>query len=473
MTEPRPKRWTPSARMRILGWYLVLLATALTAALVIQRSYMLEQVVNDAELILDREVEEIRQLSGGINPATGEPFAGDVQAIFDIFIERNVPLAGEGVLTIVDGVPYKSDITGSYFRGTDLLQSWAQLTEPERGRIETDEGPVHYVAVPLEDGQSVGGVFVVTVFLQGELDKVDRAIRVGALVLGSVFVLASATAWLAAGDVLKPLRTTTETARTITESDLSRRIEVEGSDEIADLGHTFNAMLDRLEEAFDTQRRFVDDAGHELRTPITVIRGQLELIGEDPLERASTIALVTDELDRMSRIVEDLLALARAEQPDFVELHPLDLAEFLEEMAAKASGVSPTRVTVSESDPAVFPGDRQRLTQAVMNLIRNSFEHNPPGVTVTLAGTNSGRSVRISVTDDGPGIPPEAQSNLFERFYRGQPGKRRTEGAGLGLSIVRAIAEGHGGRVELDTGETGTTFTLVLPGIASQAEDLA
>lgn len=457
------RRWAPSTRMRILGWYLVLLATALIAALLIQRAYLLEQVVQEADLILDREAEEVRQLAGGLNPATGEPFAGDVQAIFDTFIARNVPLAGEGVLTIVDGVPYKSDITGSYFRGSDLLEHWATLEVAERLQVETDDGPMRYLATPLFDENGVNGVLIVTYFLQGQFDQVENVVRIGALVLGSIFVLASVAAWLAAGDVLKPLRLTTDTARAISESDLSRRIPVEGDDEVADLAHTFNDMLDRLERAFDTQQSFVDDAGHELRTPITVIRGQLEFLGDDPRERAATVAMVTDELDRMTRIVDDLLILARSEQPDFVTRHPIDLSEFLEEVAAKASSLSPSPVGLRAVDPGVFQGDRQRLTQAIMNLVGNAVEHGPPDVDIGIDGSIAAGKVRIAVTDNGPGIPSEVQARLFERFYRGHAGRRRTDGAGLGLSIVRAIVEGHDGTVEVDTGPNGTTFTLVLP----------
>src|SRR5690606_33083438 len=127
-------------------------------------------------------------------------------------------------------------------------------------------------------------------------------------------------------------------------------------------------------------------------------------------------------------------------------------------------------VRVTDANPAVFHGDRQRLTQAAMNLVRNAVEHGPPGVEVAVGGVINGTEVRLSVADNGPGIPPEVQTRLFERFYRGVPGRRRTEGAGLGLSIVRAIAEGHGGKVELDTSEEGTSFTLVLPATPVQDE---
>jgi signal transduction histidine kinase len=165
----------------------------------------------------------------------------------------------------------------------------------------------------------------------------------------------------------------------------------------------------------------------------------------------------------MSRIVEDLLVLARAEQPDFIQAHPIDLAEFANELAVKASSLSGRPVVVLPVDPAVVQGDSQRLTQAVMNLVRNAFEHTSPDVSVSLGAHANGTWTRISVTDDGQGIPADERQRLFERFARGRSGRRRTEGAGLGLSIVKAIAEGHGGTVELETGDQGSTFTIVIP----------
>jgi signal transduction histidine kinase len=189
----------------------------------------------------------------------------------------------------------------------------------------------------------------------------------------------------------------------------------------------------------------------------------LEVLGDDAQEREETIQLVTGELDRMSRIVEDLLVLARAEQPDFIQAHPIDLAEFADELAVKASSLSGRKVALTEVAPAVVQGDRQRLTQAVMNLVGNAFEHTRPDVKVSLGAHANGTWTRISVTDDGQGIAADERQRLFERFARGRSGRRRTEGAGLGLSIVKAIAEGHGGTVELETGDQGSTFTIVIP----------
>lgn len=453
-----------SARTRILGWYVLLLAVALAVALLLQRSFLLAQVSSDADQGLDQEVGELRQLvEVGVDPETGEPFGGDLSRIFETFLQRNVPLAGEGVFTIVDGEPYVRDRAGDAFADTELEEVWTGVTVPTRDEVETEVGVIRYVAVPMLFEGEVEGVFVVTLNMDQRLAQVNEVVRVGALVYGSIFFVASLVAWAAAGRILRPLRLLDETAQSISESDLSRRIDVDGDDEVAALSRTFNRMLDRLEEAFATQRRFVDDAGHELRTPITVIRGQLELLGDDPDERKETIALVTDELDRMSRIVEDLLALAKAEQPDFIEPYPMDLAEFVNGLAAKGSSLSERSVSVDEARPVVIRADEQRLTQAMMNLIRNAVEHTPDTAAIAVGGTSDGVVARLWVRDEGPGIPEADQGRLFDRFARGRAGRRSTEGAGLGLAIVKAIAEGHHGSVDLDTGPSGTTLSVVMP----------
>jgi signal transduction histidine kinase len=240
---------------------------------------------------------------------------------------------------------------------------------------------------------------------------------------------------------------------------------VRGRGEIAQLTSTFNEMLDRLEAAFVTQRRFIDDAGHELRTPITIIRGHLELIGDDSEEREEVRRLVLDELDRMSRMVEDLLLLSRAGQPNFLDPHPIDVGEFTEEIAAKSRALSrKRRWQMAESAPVVLVADRQRLTQALMNLADNAVTHSNADSTITLGSRAAEDTVYFWVKDDGPGIGLTDQQRIFERFARGRSGRRPTEGAGLGLAIVKAIVEAHGGKVNVTSapGE-GSTFTLALP----------
>lgn len=410
--------------MRILGWYVGLVAVAFVAALLLQRGFLIDQVSRDADRALNEEAASLRLLADGIDPETGAPFGGDVAAIFDMFLARNVPLEGEGIVTIVGAHPYKSDILGARLAQSSLVSEWSAVNETVQREVETAEfGRIRYLAVPLDFGGDTLGVFVATIFMDSRLSAVDAVGRLGALVYGSIFVLASALAWMAAGRVLRPLRTLTEAAESIRETDWSRRIPVEGGDEIAVLGRTFNSMLDRLEATFATQRRFVDDAGHELRTPITVIRGNLELMGDDPEERQQTVDVVTDELDRMARIVDELLDLAKAEQPDFVQPQPLDLADLTRDVAAKGESLGGRPWAVDAVAKVVLIADRQRITQAIMNLMRNALEHTPDGTPVSVGSRVVGDTAWIWVRNAGPGIPLEDRERLFERFSRGGRGR--------------------------------------------------
>src|SRR5690606_34765693 len=190
----------------------------------------------------------------------------------------------------------------------ELTRRWTGLTSSEFGEVRnTPAGPVRWLAVPVTVGEEVRGHVVVAQFTAERRAEIDRAVRLMALACLLVIAVTAAGGYLAMGRALRPLREMTEAARTIEETDLSRRIEVTGSDEVARLARTFNAMVGRLQRAFAAQQAFLSDVGHELRTPITIVRGHLELMGDDPQERRETVALVTDELDRMNRMVNDLL----------------------------------------------------------------------------------------------------------------------------------------------------------------------
>jgi signal transduction histidine kinase len=251
--------------------------------------------------------------------------------------------------------------------------------------------------------------------------------------------------------------------RTISATDFGERVPVRGRDQVAQLASTFNEMLDRLEASFASQRRFVDDASHELKTPLTIVRGHLELLDEDaPEEREATLSLVMDELDRMARIVEDLLLLANHGRPDFLALGAVDVGSLSEELHAKAKALAPRDWVLEERGRGTIVADRHRLTQAVIQLAQNAAQHAHGGAPIALGSRVADGEARLWVRDHGPGIRPEEQEAIFERFRRG--GTIRVDGAGLGLSIVKAIAEAHDGRVELESrfGE-GTTFTVVIP----------
>jgi two-component system, OmpR family, sensor kinase len=462
--QARAPRRGASARMRILGWYVSLLAIALTGTFIVQRAFLIERDEAAIDEALDQEVGEFTQLASGIDPNTGEPFGTDVASVFDVFLERNVALRDEAVITVVDGAPYKADTLGATLAATPIMQEWAEITQPARRDAETTAGPIRYLAVPMIFENEVRGVFVVAILKGDRMQAVDEAVRVGVLVAGSIFLLATAIAWFAAGSVLKPLRSLRATAQSISDTDLSQRIPVEGDDEIADLGRTFNSMLDRVEAGFGSQRRFIDDAGHELRTPITIIRGHLELMGDDPQEQAQTVDMVTDELDRMTRIVDDLLDLAKAAQGDFIQPSTINLGELTRDLALKAGAFGDRTWEVEAAPDIVIQADRHRLTQAAMNLMRNALEHTPPTAATRIGASADNGTARLWVGDDGPGIPVEEQDRLFDRFARGRAGRRTTGGAGLGLAIVKAIAEAHDGVVTVDSAPgRGTVFTISFP----------
>ena len=223
-------------------------------------------------------------------------------------------------------------------------------------------------------------------------------------------------------------------------------------------------MLDRLESVFKSQRDFVQDASHELRDPLTICRGHLELLGDDPEERRATTALVLDELDRIGRIVDDLQLLAEAEHPDFLRRDWVDFEVLTHELVAKATALAPRRWGLDRVATGSVFADRQRLTEAVMNLAHNAVQHTVGHDSVAIGTTIEGNEARIWVRDTGSGISVEDQEKIFERFKRGTDSHRRYRGGGLGLAIVKTVAEAHGGRVELESrlGE-GSLFTIVIP----------
>jgi signal transduction histidine kinase len=443
-----------------------LLALSTLVTVVIDRQILLARVDERVDDSLEQEAREFRRLVGGRDPTTGRPFGDDVGAIFNVFLRRNVPGEGEALFTFVDERPYRSTEPDSL--GRELLEAAPALgrtREVRKGELTIGGREVRYLAVPVVIGGRPRGVFVVSAAIGREREQVTDALQVTAAVALAVLLVASVLAFFAAGRVLAPLREVTETARSTVETDLSRRIPVEGHDEIAELARTFNAMLDRLEEAFATQKDFLSDAGHELRTPITVIRGHLELLGDDPGEREEVIALVCDELDRMARLVDDLLLLARADRSDFLRLEEVDLATLTDELQAKAAGLADRGWELEATGRGLLRADRQRLTQAMMNLLRNAAEHTSEGDRVALGSGLANGHARLWVSDSGPGVPEEDRERIFERFDRGSVPRAAGEGTGLGLAIVRAIAEAHDGSVTVTDapGGRGARFTIAVP----------
>jgi signal transduction histidine kinase len=455
-----------SLRVRIVLRYALLMALATAASIVAARQVIVAQVNDRIDHALAQERQELARLaSEGVDPATGEPLGGRVRRIFEVFLERNVPSRGEAFLTFVGGRPYLRSAQVVPYRldtDPDLAGRWSSLRETARGRVDTPGGEIEYLAVPLRAQGETRGVFVVAIFRSFETDDIDDLTRVLGGVGIVIFVIGTLLAWRSAQRIVQPVQAVTRTARQISGGDLTRRIPVSGDAEVAELAGTFNEMLDRLESAFGTQRRFLDDAGHELRTPITIVRGHLELLGDDPAEREETMALVMDELDRMSRLVDDVLLLAKVERPDFLSLETVEVGALTREIHAKASALAPRDWVEPAVGHGVIVADRQRLTQAVIQLAQNAVQHTGDGQAIAISSWVDGGAAGFSVRDHGPGVPPAERERIFDRFARGSGVPR--EGAGLGLAIVRAIAEAHGGRVALESPPGGgAMFVIEVP----------
>jgi signal transduction histidine kinase len=291
---------------------------------------------------------------------------------------------------------------------------------------------------------------------------------------GVVLVLALIASYLAGARVSAPLRRMAAVAARVDAGDLAPRMDVGARrDEVSVLAESFNHMLDRLADAFSSQREFIADVSHELRTPLTVIRGQLEVLAaqdhppEAEVRRVERLAQA--EITRLSRIVDDLLLLTQAERIDFLRPEQIDLHQFVDELWDGVSLTAERRFELGHVPDGTLRGDPDRLAQAVRNLARNAIEHTPePGGLVRLElDEDAPDRLRFTVIDDGPGIPSVERDRIFERFHRIDAGRSRNAGgAGLGLSIARAIAEAHGGAVSAvePRDGVGARIELVVPG---------
>lgn len=321
------------------------------------------------------------------------------------------------------------------------------------------------------------------------VSSVNTYILVGAGTLAAAAILGGTVA----GRLLYPLRRLREATQVVSPEDMTRRVEVrDGADDVTLLMKTFNTMLERLDEGAQQQQKFLDDAGHELRTPLTILRGHLELISvDDPVDVTATRDVLLEEVDRMQRLVDDLLLLANAGRPDFLRKQLVGFPDFLHQVMEKVHVLADRHWQLDETAESVVEADPQRVTQALVQLAANAVKYTGPSSTIALGcklecSTAPDRSsvpdgsppadappqdapqqdpdtLVLWVRDTGTGIAAEDQERIFERFGRAHPG-RGQEGSGLGLAIVSAIAEAHGGTasVESEYG-SGSRFMIRIP----------
>jgi two-component system, OmpR family, sensor kinase len=419
---------------------------------------------------LTHEVDEVAALQRTrVDPQTKRPFV-DADQLLLAALAQAAPSGSQELVAVSDGrVIGRSPMAPIFALESDakLVERWAAVSRRTFSTIHTSAGTVRFVAAP-ETLQSMRGpardVFVAASFVDSERAAVNTTVWDAAAVGAGALLVAIGVAWLIAGRVLAPVRELEQTARSITETDLTHRLAVNGDDELARLAATFNAMLDRVASAFRSQRQFIDDAGHELRTPITVIRGHLELLGDDPAERAEVRAIMIDELDRMSRMVNDLLLLARAERPDFLRLAEVEIGACTGEVQAKAAALADRRWLDGGRAEVGVLADRHRLTQAWMQLAQNAVQHSASGETIEIGSRLDDNTLELWVADSGPGVPAAERETIFHSFARPHDTSRSGEHFGLGLPIVRAIAEAHHGGITVSTSKSGgALFTIRIP----------
>jgi signal transduction histidine kinase len=309
----------------------------------------------------------------------------------------------------------------------------------------------------------------VVLYVAGALDDVEESGRVLATSLSvagpALLAVLAALIWTLVGRTLRPVEAIRAEVAAIGGTDLHRRVpQPGGGDEIARLARTMNAMLDRLEDATGRQQRFVADASHELRSPLTRIRSELEvdLAHPDTAALAATHRSVLEETVALQRLVEDLLHLARSDAGALTTRHePVDLDDIVLRAAARLRADGRVKVDISGVSAAQVHGDRDQLGRTVRNLTDNAARHADSTVTLTL--TERDHAAVLSVADDGPGIPADQRDRVFERFTRLDEA-RTTGGTGLGLAITREIVQRHHGSIEIDPDhQPGTKFVVTLP----------
>ncbi|ALP49053.1 sensor histidine kinase [Corynebacterium glutamicum] len=464
-----------SLRWRIVLWMTAVVFLTLASVVIITRSVLLSEVTNTANSAVEQEIEEFRRFAAeGIDPTTAQPFESG-HRLMEVYLSRQIPDENEAIVGIFPGeliqVDY-SQLSGAHplpLEHSDPLISEIRQSTLNSGVFsDLERGTTHWGKMNFQTASGeADGEFVVAFFADNLKDQVNGQIQILILIGTGGLIASILIAWLIAGQIIAPIRKLSSVSAKISNSDLTWRVPVEGRDEIAQLARTFNAMLDRIEIAYNDQRQFVDDAGHELRTPITVVRGQLELLATTPPEeQARSIELATTELDRMSRMVNDLLTLAVADSGTFIHVHPTDVTDLTIDIEDKARTIS-DRILLVDAAEGQVNLDEQRVTEAVLELFGNALRYSDDVVELgsDFRGSGPDRVFRIWVRDKGNGVDMDEQEALFDRFSRGsQKNSRRPGGAGLGLSIVKAIGEAHGGRAFVNsTPGLGSIFGLEIP----------
>lgn len=457
-------------RSRLIAAMVLLAGLALLTSGIIVALLQHQAILENIDDQLKQTRDELRVLAtNGVDPDTGDAFAGPSE-LLHTFLARTVIGAAEGEFAVVNGsVQWVADREVQVRPEDDeqLVDAVMPLAAGQQIVIDTIDtagsryrvlvAPVHY--------PEASGALVHVFDLKVAESELTRTMTLYAVVAVGTVLLLVGVAWVAVGRLLKPIEELRVAADSIQERDLTSRVPVRGKDDLTALSITINRMLDRVQRSVEGQRQLLDDVGHELRTPITVVRGHMELIdADDPADVRETRHLVMDEVDRMGVLVNDMLMLAKSTESDFVKPQWYDVASLTDSVLEKARALGDRawrldRITSTEA--YLDPG---RMTQAWLQLAANAVKYSDPGSPITLGSSLERGEVLMWVRDRGIGIEPDQLEVVRQRFGRTRTGAAHAQGAGLGLSIVESIMIAHGGRLDIESEPgVGSTFTLVLP----------
>lgn len=480
MTDSRPIGSRVSARWRIVGWLLLTVLLGQLAVITTVHSTLHADVARQANEDVIQELEEFRDLaSDGRDPATARPFE-DPRRLVTVFLDRQRPSPGEYLF----GQFEDGQVIEAYGPGTTQVRAlelsadpatMAQITAANSGVIQTAAGEMRWGRIDLQgaQGQPVGR-FVMGIFVAGAEEEANRVVLLLTAVCAGVLLFTAFVSWLVAGQILKPVRTMRRTAEAISAYDLQQRLPVSGRDDIAALGRTVNTLLDRLQGALATEQRFVDTAGAELRDPVRRGQARLAALARENPGASARLSPIQDDLAAMERTIAGLTSLAATQRATFVQPVRTSTGALAERVRRRLPTIAARDWRETRVDEVSLSADPDRLMEAVRHLAENAAEHGSPDDPidwwihrVEVAGEPH---VEIAVRDRGPGITPEAARSAFGRFTdsgddaAGDSERGDGVGDGLGLAVVRAIAQAHGGTafVESEPGR-GATFGLTIP----------
>lgn len=455
------------ARWRILGWLVFTTALALGGVLVVVINALSAGVARDANADVSQDLVEFTHFAAeATDPETGKTFTS-MARLSEVFLRRQSPRLGQVIIAqnASGGVLQQRSGPGvdASFASADAPALLDAVASSRRGVLETSHGELRWAKAEVELANQERGQLVIGVFTEPRHAK-SREVQATIINVSLVALIGVAiVGWLVAGQILRPIRVMREVTASVSHSDLQRRIPVHGRDDVAQLAATINEMLDRLDGAFIAEQRFVNDASRELEIPIERLVSAVDALAGGRADTVTAVAVIRDEVTALRRVLADLRALVEAEHPGFVVPKRFELQTFMQRLSERAARIADRTWTV-RSVRGTVDADPERLSSAMLQLADNAVGHTSEGDKVNLVAEFVSEQdrpfVRLSVVDEGPGITAEEAERVFDPFVSGPD----ATGVGLGLTIVRAIAEAHGGCAFVESGPgQGATFGILIP----------